>query len=219
MTTTAIPQPIGETKSFDAILERFQKLTPRERPENHGEADPIKADELFRAARVPERHARKTELAGAEWHACFGTIRAKLQTGFLFALIGTRGTGKTQMASELIRENSKRSRASRFLLAMDIFLAIRSSYRKDATTDEARVVEEFCKPRLLVIDEIQERAETPFEDRILTHILNRRYNDEKDTLLLGNVTQDEFKKAMGPSIVSRLNETGGLISCDWPSYR
>jgi DNA replication protein DnaC len=218
MQITETPPAIGETAAFDKVLERFEKLTPRERPANQ-EADPIRVSELFSASRVPDRHAKKEELIGSEWYACLGAVKSQLQTGFLIALIGTRGTGKTQIAVELIRENSRRNKTSRFLLAMDIFLSIRASYRKDSTIDEAKVVEEFCKPRLLVIDEIQERAETAFEDRILTHILNRRYNDEKDTLLLGNITHEEFRKAMGASIVSRLNETGGLITCDWPSYR
>lgn len=200
-----------------AFADRLSKLTPRQRPET--EVDLFRMQELFNAAKVPARHARQTELTGASWSACLEAMRPKVGSGFIMALIGTRGTGKTQIACELIRENAKRGRTSRFALAMDIFLAIRASYRKDSTTDEARVVDEFCKPRLLVIDEIQERAESAFEDRILTHIINHRYNDEKDTLLIGNIKAEEFNKAMGASIVSRLNETGGLITCDWESYR
>jgi Cdc6-like AAA superfamily ATPase len=211
----------GEHETDDlttAFTERLSKLTPRERPPEL-EADPFRAKELFSAAKVPTRHAGLENPTGAPWGDSFNAVKVKLGSGFIMALIGTRGTGKTQIACELIRENSKRNKTSRFTLAMDIFLAVRASYRKDAATDEAKVVEEFRKPRLLVIDEIQERAESQFEDRILTHILNHRYNDEKDTLLIGNIKAEEFNKAMGASIVSRLNETGGLITCDWPSYR
>lgn len=203
---------------FEEVVQRFAKLSPRERPPET--PDLIKAEELFKAARVPERHAKREIAASpAKWWLTLDTISRQLDSGFLISLIGTRGTGKTQMATELIRANSRRNRSSKYLLAMDIFLAVRGSYRKESATDEAKVIEEFCRPKLLVIDEIQERAETAFEDRILTHLLNRRYNDEKDTLLLGNITVEEFRKAMGASIVDRLNETGGLITCDWPSYR
>lgn len=210
-----IPDSVGDVVAES--INRLSRLTPRARP-SELEADPYRAQELFTAAKVPARHAARTNLSGAEWRACLEATKAKIGSGFIVALIGTRGTGKTQIACEMIRENARRGRTSRFALAMDIFLAIRASYRKDAATDEAKVVEEFCKPRLLVIDEIQERAESAFEDRILTHLLNHRYNDQKDTLLIGNSKVDAFREAMGPSIVRRLNETGGLITCDWKSY-
>lgn len=220
MTSTEILRGEHSTEELSqAFAERLSKLTPRTRPEPEMEVDLFRQQELFNAARVPARHAALKNPEGGPWSDCLRGVQSRLGSGGIMALIGTRGTGKTQIACELVRENAKRGRTSRFTLAMDIFLAIRASYRKDSTTDEAKVVEEFCKPRLLVIDEIQERAETPFEDRILTHIINHRYNDEKDTLLIGNIKRDEFCKAMGASIVSRLNETGGLIVCDWPSFR
>jgi Cdc6-like AAA superfamily ATPase len=210
-------QPIKGQDLAQAFAERLSRLTPRERPENG--ADLFKVSELIAAAKIPARHANQHNLTGTEWSACLDMMRSKVGSGIIMALIGTRGTGKTQLACELIRENAKRGKSSRFTLAMDIFLAIRASYRKDSTTDEARVTEEFRRPQLLVIDEIQERAETPFEDRILTHLLNHRYNDQKDTLLIGNSTREAFTAAMGPSIVQRLNETGGLVVTDWKGYR
>lgn len=175
--------------------------------------------ELKREARMPKLHAGRAELQGEEWRRTFEMIRGKLGTGFLFALIGTRGVGKTQMGCALISENATRLKPSRFVSAMDIFLDLKASFRKDAPTAERDIVEDYCKPRLLVIDEVQERAESPWEDRILTHLINRRYNDEKDTLIIGNITPETFRATMGNSIVSRLNETGGIISCEWESFR
>jgi DNA replication protein DnaC len=179
--------------------------------------------ELTSAANIPARHFRKTGLdilphAAGEWNDALRNLKSKIGTGFLVALIGTRGTGKTQMGVELIRTQINRLKSAQFTTAMDIFLAVKSSYRKDGQ-DERVIVAEFCKPRLLVIDEIQERAETPWEDRILTHLIDRRYNDEKDTLLIGNLTPDQFAQHVGASILSRLNETGGIVQCDWESFR
>lgn len=214
-----VPTAVGDVPAIEARFNKIAEIVKNRTATDSKEDHTLKIREIFQRANVPDRHAKLENPEGGAWLARFHTLRTVLGTGFIAALIGTRGTGKTQMASELIRANSHGLKSSRFVLAMDIFLAIRASYRKDSATDESRVVEEFCKPRLLVIDEIQERAETPFEDRILTHLINRRYNDEKDTLLIGNITEAQFKEAMGSSIVTRLNETGGMIVCNWASFR
>lgn len=220
MPKVEIPPPITET-----VEERMEKLKakwvaqppPQDLLTDTHKQEKIK--ELTKAARLPHRHAGKVLEFDGEWKSNFETIHKKLGTGFLVALIGIRGCGKTQMAVELIRGNIERLKPSEFTTAMDIFLAVKSTYRKDSEIDEREIVSKFCEPRLLVIDEIQERAESPWEDRILTHLINRRYNDERDTLLIGNLTPEQFAANVGPSILSRLTETGGIIQCDWASFR
>lgn len=205
------------------LEEQFQKLekamaSPKTSTIDHERDTKIK--EYIRYSNVPQRHRKHMALKGDAWNSKYQDLIAKLGTGFLIALIGTRGTGKTQLGVELIRENVlNHLRLSLFTTAMDIFIEVKSTYRKSSDYDEGDIVKEFCRPRLLVIDEIQERAETAWEDRILTHLINRRYNDEKDTLLIGNITAEQFAQNIGSSILSRLNETGGIIVCDWESYR
>lgn len=204
------------------LEEQFQKLekamaSPKTSTIDHERDAKIK--EYLRNANVPQRHRNHVALKGDAWKIKHQDLIAKLGTGFLIALIGTRGTGKTQLGVEIIRENINLLKSALFTTAMDIFIEVKSTYRKSSDYDEGDIVKEFCRPRLLVIDEIQERAETAWEDRILTHLINRRYNDEKDTLLIGNITAEQFAQNIGSSILSRLNETGGIIVCDWESYR
>lgn len=135
------------------------------------------------------------------------------------ALIGERGPGKTQMGVALIRDNSERGKVSHYTTAMEIFLALKASYRSGATESEAEILKRFTNPTLLVIDEMQERGETAWEDRLLTHLIDKRYGSERDTLLISNLKQEDFMAALGPSIVSRLIETGGVVNCNWPSFR
>jgi DNA replication protein DnaC len=66
---------------------------------------------------------------------------------------------------------------------------------------------------------MQERGETPWEDRLLTHLIDRRYASEKDTLLITNQSKESFIQSIGPSAASRIVEVGGIVTCDWPSYR
>jgi hypothetical protein len=54
---------------------------------------------------------------------------------------------------------------------------------------------------------------------LLFTLIDARYNDMKDTVLLDNNEPAQFEATMGPSIISRLNEAGGLIHCNWASFR
>lgn len=193
------------------------------------------------------RHIEATaDLFACEpWTQALNKLTDKLRTGFLAGLVGLRGTGKTQMASALIinclkprlistshyeydyekRDHVTKTRkryytsSAKYITAMDIFLCIRSTYKPASKATEESVIAEMTSPKLLVIDEVQERSNTEFEDRILTHIVDIRYCNKLDTLLISNLLPDEFAKSVGPSIASRCNETGGIIECAWESFR
>jgi DNA replication protein DnaC len=88
-----------------------------------------------------------------------------------------------------------------------------------ATEARIDVVNRHRIPDLLVIDEFQERGETAFENRMLNHLLDLRYGDLTDTLLIANLEPEELVESVGESITERLREAGGIIECNWPSFR
>jgi DNA replication protein DnaC len=155
--------------------------------------------------------------SGDRWKTIFRRVLARIQTGCIIALIGPRGTGKTQMAIGAIREAAEREISFRYCTAMDIFLDIKDSYRKGGSERDALAA--YTKPSLLVVDEMQERGETAWEDRLLTHILDKRYANLKDTILISNQIEKTFLESVGPSVASRISETGGIAVCDWESFR
>lgn len=151
--------------------------------------------------------------------ATLNFLCGRLHSGCLIALIGTNGPGKTQLGVECIRHMTSDLFSARYATAMDFFIELKKSYRKDSMHDEGEVLNLFARPRLLVLDECQERGETEWEDRILTYLIDRRYRDQKDTILISNLKREEFEASLGRSVISRLNETGGIIECTWPSFR
>lgn len=174
---------------------------------------------LWDRSGVPYRHAKaKPSEDPGPWRDTFQRLQAELGSGFLHVLMGKRGSGKTQIGVSLIRSCCTLMRPARYVKAMEIFVAIRAAYRKDGDT-ESDIVDEFLRPDLLVIDALEERGETAFEDRMLNHILDRRYDNMSDTLLITNQSAEGFAQSMGPSIVSRIHETGDKIVCDWESFR
>lgn len=168
---------------------------------------------------IPLRHRKLEKFENDQWNARLEQITKRIGNGFLLALIGQRGTGKTQMAVELIERAVANARRAEYCLAMDFFLKVKATYSQDAAEDEGDVIRRYAAPKLLVIDEIQERAESQWEDRLMTHLINKRYNDVKDTLLISNLTKGEFVESVGSSVASRLVETGGICTCNWESFR
>lgn len=176
---------------------------------------------LWRRANVPERHSRNrvsAEEAGGHWSAAHDRVVGSLGSGALWGLLGERGTGKTQIAVNSIAKCCAIGRPALYVKAMDVFLWVRSAF-KDESVSELDALAEFLSPRLLVIDEVSERGETPYEDRLLVYLIDKRYDAMHDTILIANQTAQAFAESMGPSIVDRLRECGGLIDCSWPSFR
>lgn len=174
--------------------------------------------ELFALANCPARHARKKILPrGGPWDERMESLSARLGQGFLIALCGNRGNGKTQIAVELIRKNSARGRSSLFCTAVQFFMAIKAGYCNQVS--EESTIEQYARPMLLVIDELGKRGQTDWEDGLLNELINRRYNSIADTLLISNLDPSAAEQDLGASIVSRARETGGLVECDWASFR
>jgi len=187
---------------------------------------PIDSRGLYLMSNIPKRHQRAINEAESpsQWLHIRDRVIGRIGEGFIIALLGTRGPGKTQIAEQAIRYCShklgdKAARPSLYVRAMDVFLDLRATYNADAPDTERSVIEKFCAPQLLVVDECQERGESAWEDRMLSYVIDRRYGDMKDTILIANLMEKAFRESVGTSIMSRLIETGEIIECVWPSFR
>lgn len=171
---------------------------------------------------VPKRHMNfrpETDNVDKNWMRVYTKIKDTVDKGSLFAIVGNRGTGKTQIGSSLIGYVTiNLNMSAMYKKAFDIFLRIRESMNAPGDS-EIKAVNEFINKFFLVIDSFEVRSETPFENRILDHIIDRRYDLVKPTLIISNDTLDNFVKIIGPSVVDRIRETGGIIEMSWQSYR
>lgn len=171
---------------------------------------------------------------GAEWKIAFEKINAARGTGFLYLLCGIRGSGKTQMAIEVISEQIMASVSAQmkrddyttcprtpaiYAPAIDFFMDVKATYKKGATKTEKEVIADYHRPDLLVMDEITVRGETKWEDDLFFSMIDRRYGANKDTILIANLKASEVAANVGASIASRMVEAGGIIECNWSSFR
>src|SRR5206468_2068917 len=102
---------------------------------------------------------------------------------------------------------------------MDYFLELKATYDDAAKTTQERVEQNWLRPELLVLDEAHERGDTPWEDRMLTRLVNLRYEAMVSTILISNHDEETFAKRVGTSIADRIADGGGLILCGWASLR
>ena len=177
----------------------------------------------------PKTHAPKRareriaagKFTGKEWLLTDKQLAKELasRNGTLVALVGGRGPGKTQLAVCAMHRACLAGRSSRYIKALDYFAEVKAAYSDYVKEEERDVIKRFCLPTLLVVDGMEERGETSWEDRMLSHLIDRRYDDMKDTILVANLRQDKFEESIGTSAASRLRETGGIIVCDWGSFR
>jgi len=183
----------------------------------------------------PDRHGRELTLYGDEWQAAYEKALKICESGGIAVAYGKRGTGKTQMAREIAlnacfanphlpkREwtmaHDPKFRPARYFKAMDIFIKLKAGFNRPSKPDEEEVIEMLIEAVFLVIDEAHVRGETKYEDDKLTHILDKRYDAMRATMLITNLPRNEFAKQLSPSVLNRIEEIGGGIECNWESYR
>lgn len=153
----------------------------------------------------------------SEWRSAADLAMATIGDGDSLLLCGKRGTGKTQIAVWCGKELIERDAASvRYLKASQLFRETRESMHDGK---ESRYIDALVKLGLLIVDEAHVRVDSDYEDRTLTEIVDRRYDDIKPTILITNQSKVEASKSFGPSIVSRYTESGRAIECNWKSFR
>ncbi len=176
--------------------------------------------DLYCRAKVPRRHTMLQDVSpDSPWLVELEKILARCGTGYLACLVGVRGVGKTQLAQRAIAQSVAVGRSALYCRAMDLFLHIRSCFGDKPAQTEREVLREYRAPKLLVIDELQERKSSEWEKYTLTNIVDSRYMDLWDTIIIANLTPRSLRESLGASIVDRMRETGGIIECDWGSFR
>ena len=177
---------------------------------------------MLAVSNIPRRHMEKINQqvtwSGDGWAVENAKLSKMAGTGYLALITGKRGTGKTQMGANLIVSSCRKKRSAMYVKAMSFFLAVRETYSTDGDS-EKNCIDRYRGPKLLVLDEVHVRGESQWEDNLLTHLVDCRYDDGSDTILLSNLDKAAFIQNVGSSIADRARESGGVIVFDWPSYR
>lgn len=137
--------------------------------------------------------------------------------GAIFGLVGRRGVGKTQCGVCMMGHwYTNRIGSVRYLRFAELCMYFRDAMKQGREIENLHTL---SAPSLLVIDEMDKRADTDHERRTLNTMLDGRYGLGRWTLLIGNDTSDGLMNAIGPTIGSRMRESGGVRELNGPNYR
>jgi len=150
---------------------------------------------------------------------CFS--RQPYRQGAIFAIVGPRGTGKTHLACALVHlfQTADPPRSPLYRRALEIFAEIKGTWAQGASRTEADIIAELQTAPLLVIDEVQVRSESAFENARLTTLIDSRYAELRPTILVSNLSPADMLDSLGDSVESRIIESGAIIEATWPSFR
>lgn len=203
---------VGETRGDDRWSKNWHDLSRYETPETRWNAAGL--DPRSRSAAL----SLYAEDAAPAWWQVYHQVGAMLFHGMLVGLVGRFGTGKTVMAARLIRDVCEAGENGQYTTAPKVFRALQSTFRDEGESEQA-IINRLIQPALLVIDEAHERAHTDYEDRRLREIIDARYGRQRDTLLITNMSAQEFAASIGGAAVDRMRQCGGIIECNWSSFR
>lgn len=211
---------------------RIQQAEAAERRRVEREAA-VRAGDLWRRAEVPERFAgctfetydvpansegQRRALARCRWFVDTWPERRKAGSGLL--MLGNTGNGKTHLGAAIIRAVTKQGASARYTTVGDMLRAVRATYGKDSELREGDALERFVWPDLLVLDEVGVERDSEHVKSTLFHVINKRYERLRPTVVISNLTVEAFRDAVGDRVVDRLKDGGGkFIPFDWSSHR
>lgn len=219
------PNPIGPCPAFNAKTASWDELR-RENYRRRMEAversqRQQRAFQCHQESRTPPRHqSHADKFSGPpEWAEKREAAWEIVKAGGIIALVGTRGTGKTQLAVDLICRACNDGRRAQYAKAMDFFVELRATFKPDQSGDETKIMQQYQRHWLLTLDNVDRRGGSEWEDRLLTHLIDKRYDLGVSTILIANLDIAAFSSHVGSDIIDRIRDGGGLIVADWPGFR
>ncbi len=134
-------------------------------------------------------------------------------------MVGGVGTGKTLLASAMLDSLVDNNRCE-IIKVIDLIRHLKSTWAKDSENTEEDLIKYYCKLDLLILDEVGSQFGSDTEKLFIFDIIDGRYQDMKQTVLISNLDIDGIKEVIGERCVDRLREGGGsMIAFDWKSSR
>lgn len=228
------PDAIDPTAIAEAML-AGKTPTPHEDYREHVLKSYI-YPEIFRWGFEPRFHHERRTSFHPKQEKAYQVMGGKLaQVGAIVALVGIRGVGKTTLTAELAIETAWRNyRISRAIMpgsyaqviykkCTRLISRFKPLFADFGSIDTETLTESFDRlarwHEYLVIDEVHEAEDSKLRSRLLNDLIDRRYMAQRDTILIANQTAEDFSASIGDTIISRLNEHGIIIPCEWPSFR
>jgi DNA replication protein DnaC len=207
-------------------------------------------DVLEASARIPKRFAHcaldNFEPLMPSLHRAMMNTRKFVEeyplvdVGLLY--LGRCGVGKTHLAVAALKELIKKGIPGIFYDFRDLLKEIQDSFNPNTHTSELKILAPIFESEVLVLDELGSSKPTEWVQETITHIINKRYNDNKITLFtsnylditaaqklaygerkidvpIGTAYDESLTERVGVRLRSRLHEMCKLVLMEGDDYR
>ncbi|WP_458250531.1 ATP-binding protein [Geobacter anodireducens] len=152
----------------------------------------------FREVNAGAREAKNTCRTFAD------NFPAIIGEGTNLVLHGGVGTGKTMLASLVVRTVAEFGFSALHTKAVKLFRRVKETYGPASTEKTSDAIAAFVSPDLLVIDELGVQRYSEDEALILNELIDDRHDFGRPTILVTNLGLDELKALLGPRVYSRI---------------
>lgn len=191
--------------------------------ENMEKSDSPPRLDIQKAMRIPDiyRDLRLKDLHGVEGQ--IKQARGALFNDQSLTLVGPCGTGKTHLATVLMREWMRgRKLNSRsfplFFVVPVLYADIKGTFGDGAIFSEDYYIAECLSRPLIVLDDLGAGKMTDYLRDVLYRIIDGRYRKKRQTIVTSNLSLDDIADKIDDRIASRLCGMGPVISLgdeDW----
>jgi DNA replication protein DnaC len=174
--------------------------------------------ERLHAAQIPERFMqkslsnfvardkkRKQIVEAARQYIQGFNLRHEVKKGGLL-IIGTIGAGKTHIAISILKEVIAKGYTGLYYNIPELLRTLRETYDPESEEVESDILEETTSCDLLVLDDLGAELTSGWVRDRLYLIINRRYEQDKRTIITTNCDLPELSDRVGSRITSRLCE-------------
>lgn len=146
----------------------------------------------------------------------FDERAAKRGASLIFS--GAPGTGKSHLAAAILQALLPRH-VGAYMTFSEMIRLIRDTWGAAAKKTETQVIAELAGLPLLVVDEIGVQRGTADEHNLFFEIMDRRYRDQRPSILMTNQDVAGFQAYVGDRVYDRMTEVARWVSFDWESFR
>lgn len=207
------------------IAEYGHELTDGEREVMEVQEEQEQLDSAMREALdaftflLPRRYKNSSfaTFKGTKNPAIHEALIRPLKSGQSGILYGDTGVGKTHLGIAAVRYQIEQGKSASYVIAFDYLQEIRAlPYGVSSKTVEGK----YASPSFLVIDELDKIVGSQTDYAFLYSLINRRYSDEKETLVISNLpTPEEHINMLGAPVYSRLTAMQNPIHIKGDDYR
>lgn len=177
---------------------------------------------IYRDRPVEEFHEMLTQI-GLPRRFLNATVKRLEPLADSLYITGVRGTGKTHLAAAILRERvlDRRPHVSdiAWISVPDLLLKIRATFRDRSEQSESGIIEEYSDCKLLVLDDMGVEKTSEWSLQTLYTIIDRRYREERQTIITSNLSLDELAEKLDDRIASRLSELCRVVVLTGPDRR